>query len=28
MTGQSKRESCPDKVLRRHFEIAVFSQLL
>lgn len=28
MTGQSKRVSCPDKVLRRHFEIAVFSQLL
>jgi hypothetical protein len=28
MTGQSKHESCPDKVLRRHFEIAVFSQLL
>ena len=28
MTGRSKRESCPDKVLRRHFEIAVFSQLL
>jgi hypothetical protein len=28
MTGQSKRGTCPDKVLRRHFEIAVFSQLL
>jgi len=28
MTGQSKRSTCPDKVLRRHFEIAVFSQLL
>jgi Domain of unknown function (DUF4158) len=28
MTGRSKRESCPDKVLRRHVEIAVFSQLL
>jgi len=28
ITGQSKRDACPDKVLRRHFEIAVFSQLL
>jgi hypothetical protein len=28
MTGHSKRSSCPDKVLRRHFEIAVFSQIL
>jgi len=28
MTGQSKRSTSPDKVLRRHFEIAVFSQLL
>src|SRR6266699_1686975 len=28
MTGQSRRDTCPDKVLRRHFEIAVFSQLL
>jgi hypothetical protein len=28
MTGQSKRENYPDKVLRRHFETAVFSQLL
>ncbi len=28
MTGHSKRSPCPDKVLRRHFEIAVFSQIL
>lgn len=28
MTGQTKRERCPEKVLRRHFEIAVFSQML
>ena len=28
MTGQSKRGACPEKVLRRHFEMGVFSQLL
>jgi len=28
MTGQSKRSPAPPKVLRRHFEIAVFSQVL
>ena len=28
MTGQSKRSACPEKVLRRHFEMGVFSQLL
>ena len=27
MTGQSKRSPCPEKVLRRHFEMAVFSQI-
>jgi len=28
MTGQNKRSSCPEKVLRRHFEVCVFSQIL
>jgi TnpA family transposase len=28
MTGQSKRSDGPEKVLRRHFEMAVFSQML
>jgi hypothetical protein len=28
ITGHSKRSACPEKVLRRHFEIAVFSQML
>ena len=28
MTEQNKRTLCPDKVLRRHFEMAVFSQIL
>ena len=28
MTGQSKRIDCPEKVLRREFEMSVFSQML
>lgn len=28
MTGQNKRSACPEKVLRRHFEMGVFSQML
>jgi TnpA family transposase len=28
MTGQNKRSASPEKVLRRHFEMAVFSQML
>jgi hypothetical protein len=28
MTGQHKRNVCPNKILRRHFEVCVFSQIL